>query len=355
MGMVVPMSPLVSIIVPATWRVLVALLFVVLLASTAAADRAVTIVGNSRGKELEAVAAAAREAAERGTWTVVLHRLPPERVTEVIRCSTDVDSRCIGQVLDDVGADRLIALRLVDEKYRDQPVRVVYGTILRRGAEVLASSQRHCESCRDDLLADHVRSLVTELVRSARRKVNPATLVVRSVPRGALVKIDGEAAGPTDLELPVDAGVHTLEIELKGYRTHSQEVTVGDGQRLKIEAKLVPIGGAGEVLDPGGGDKHPPKQRRIAPWLVAGGGAALAIGGGILIALDEDEVQQGTVTPSYRDTATGGVVLAATGALVISVGVVWLARTRKKPGRAPTVAPIVTYQDGARFGVVGRF
>src|SRR5262249_8532505 len=110
------------------------LLVIALLSSSVAADRAVTVVGSSKGKELETVTAAARETAERASWTVVAHKLPPERVAEVIRCSSESDARCIGQLLDDVGADRLIVLKLVDEKYHDQPVRVVYGTILRRGA-----------------------------------------------------------------------------------------------------------------------------------------------------------------------------------------------------------------------------
>jgi hypothetical protein len=331
-------------------------LLVALMASTSTADRAVTVVGNSKGKELETVVAAAREAAERASWTVVPQQLPPERVTEVIRCSTGSESRCIGQLLDDVGADRLIALRLADEKYHDQPVRVVYGTILRRGGDVLASSQRYCEGCRDDLLADHVRSLVTDLVRNARSKVNPATLVVRSIPSKARVKIDGETAGPTDLEIPIAAGVHTLEIALKDYRTYIQEITVRDGQRLPIEIKLVPLDGVQHDGDRDNNSTHRPKQRgRIAPWLVVGGGAALAIGGAILIATDEDAVQHGTVVPSYRDTGTGGAVLAAAGAITVAGGVVWLVKARKKPTTVPAIALAVTYQDGTRVGIVGRF
>lgn len=342
---------------PVTTRRTFMPLLVLLLSSTATADRAVTVVGSSTGKELEAVTHAAREAAERGTWTVVAHKLPPERVTEVIRCSTDGDSRCVGQLLDDVGADRLIALKLVDETNNAQPVRVVYGAILRRGADVLASSQRYCERCRDDLLADHVRSLVTDLVRIARSKVNPAMLVVRSVPSGARVKVDGEAVGPTDLELPIAAGVHTLEISMKDCRTHSQEITVTDGQRREVDVTLVPVNDARPCGDPGQGNGSkrvlPPKKRKLAPWLVVGGGAVLAIGGGILIATDEDEVEDGTVVPSYRDTATGGVILAATGAVAVTAGIVWLIKARAR--KRPAIAPVVTYQDGARVGISGRF
>jgi hypothetical protein len=331
-------------------------ILVALLVSTSAADRAVTVVGSSKGKELDVIATAAREATEQASWTAVPQKLPPERVADVIRCSLDRDSRCIGQLLDDVGADRLIALRMADEKYHDQPVRVVYGMILRRGGDVLASSQRHCEGCRDDLLADHVRSLVTELVRDARSKVNPAVLVVRSVPRPARVKIDGEAVGPTDLEIPIAAGIHSVEIALKDYQTHTQEITIRDGQRLPIEVKLVPINGAQPDGDRHDSSSHRPKQHRRVPWIVVAGGAALAISGGLLVATDEDAVQDGAVVPSYRDTATAGAILAATGAATAAVGIVWLVRSRStKPANAPTITPMVTYQDGAHIGISGRF
>jgi hypothetical protein len=313
----------------------------------------VTVVGGSKGDELEVVTMAAREAAEQANWTVVPHKLPPERINEVIRCSTDGDSRCIGQLLDDVGADRLIALRLADERYQNQLARVVYGTVSRRGGDVLASNQRHCESCRADLLADHVRSLVTDLVRNARSKVNPATLTVRSIPSRARVRLDGEVVGPTELQIPVDAGVHILEVALKDYQPHSQEITVHDGQRLEVGIKLVPVTGVRRDSDRGDDTVHPAKQQRLAPWLVIGGGVVLAAGGGLLITWDEDEVRQGAVVPEYRDTATTGVILAGTGAIAAVAGAVWLMRAHKKPVRS--VIPAVTYQDGARIGLAGRF
>jgi hypothetical protein len=303
---------------------LVPLILVTLLAATASADRVVIVVGNSKGKELEALTAAAREATERASWTTVPHKLPPERVAEVIQCGVTSDGHCIGQLLDEVGADRLITLRLADEKYRDQPVRVVYGAILRRGAEVLAAGQRYCEGCRNDLLADHARSLVTDLVRDARRKINPATVVVRSVPPRAHVKIDGESVGPADSEFPVAAGAHILELTMKDYRSHSQEIAVADGQRLEIEAKLVSIHGE-PVARPA---VARPRDRRLGPWLAVGSGAMLMVAGGLFIAFDEDHVQHGTVVPDYRDTMTGGVVLAAAGAVVVTAGILWLTRAR---------------------------
>lgn len=329
-------------------RRLTPLVLVALLASPALADRVVAVIGNSKGKELEAITIAAREAAERGSWTVVPHKLPPERVAEIIQCSNHSDSRCVGQLLDEAGADRLIVLKLTDEKYRDQQVRVVYGSILRRGGDVLAASQRYCEGCREDLLTDHVRSLVTDLVRDARRKLNPATVMVRSIPPHARVKLDGEVVGPADAEVPITAGVHTLELAMNGYRTHSQEIAVSDGQRLKLEIKLVPVD---EAPDTGPSTLRPPTQRRFGPWLAAGSGAALLIAGGILIVMDEDEVQRGTVVPSYRDTMAGGLVLAGTGAVAVSAGILWWLKARKPPPLIPTV----TYHDSARLGISGHF
>lgn len=320
----------------------------------AAAERAVIVVGNSKGKELQAVTTAAGEAVEQAGWTVVAHKLPPERIASVLQCSADADSRCVGKVLDDVGADRLITLKLVDETYQKQPVRVVYGAILRRGADVLSSGQRYCEGCRDDLLADHVRSLITDLVKDARRKANPSTLIVRSVPSAARVAIDGAALGPADLELPIDPGVHTLEVTAKGHHPHVEEITVGDGQRLEIEVKLVPLDGA----KPNGTNGHdgpkvaPRGRRSLAPWLVVAGGGALVAGGVVLMVIDEDEVEGGTVVPSYRDSGTGGLALAVAGGAAVVGGLLWW----RASGKSSTVAPSVTLQDGgAKIGIAGRF
>ena len=167
-----------------------------------------------------------------------------------------------------------------------------------------------------------------DLVRGARSKLNPATLMVRSVPSGARVKLDGETIGPTDLELPVRAGVHVLEIALKDYQPFSQEIMVGDGQRQKLEVRLVPSEGMRRAGDHDAGagvvPMRRPNQQKLAPWLALGSGAALALGGGILIAVDEDEVQHGTVVPGYRDTATGGAALATAGVVALAAGAAWL-------------------------------
>jgi hypothetical protein len=73
--------------------------------------------------------------------------------------------------------------------------------------------------------------------------------------------------------------------------------------------------------------------------------------GGLFVALDEDEVQHGTVVPVYRDTMAGGLVLAVAGAAVVTAVIVW--RTRARKGR--TITPAVTYQDKPRVGIAGRF
>lgn len=328
---------------------------VALAPSRAVAERTVIVVGNSKGKELQAVTAAAGEAVEQAGWKVIAHKLPPERIASVLQCSADADTRCVGKVLDDVGADRLVVLKLVDDTYQKKTARVVYGTILRRGADVLSSGQRYCEECRSDLLADHVRSLITELVKEARRKANPATLVVRSTPAVANVAIDGTLIGPADMELPIDPGVHTLEVTAKGHERYVEEITVNDGQRLEIDVKLIPLGGVGRdgPIGDGGAAKGASGARRpLAPWLVMAGGGLLAAGGVALIAIDEDEVQGGTVVPSWRESEVAGISLALAGGVAVVGGYLWW-RTTRKPA---TVAPSVTLHDGgAEIGLAGRF
>lgn len=336
---------------------LLPVVFVVLASSRAAADRAVIVVAGAKGNEAEVVAAATREVVVRASWSVIEPKLPPERVAEVMKCAAARDSACIGRVLDEAGADRLITFKISDDKYKNKPVRVVVVQILRRGADVLASGQRYCEACRDDLLADLVRSVMTGALLDARRALNPTKLVIQSVPAGALVQVDGQPIGPTPVDRPIDPGTHTIEVQAKDHRAFSQEVTVADGEIKKIVAKLEPLTPGHRIGEPPGGSQSITQggsEHSIAPWLVIGGGAALAAGGGVLLWLDEDDTSNGHRVPSYRDTALGGGALVVAGAAVATAGVIWYMRERNASDEAPR--PTVTIENGgARIGIAGSF
>ena len=93
-----------------------------------------------------------------------------------------------------------------------------------------------------------------------------------------------------------------------------------------------------------------PEGSRLLPMTLIGVGAASLVIGGVMIAIDEDPTKQGVQQPNYRDTATGGVVLAVAGAAALGTGLyLWLHHGSRS---APVAA--VTH-DGAIVGWTGRF
>lgn len=337
---------------------LVATALLFLSPALAFADGALVVVGGSKGKELAAVTAAANESVTGAQWTVIERKLPPERIAATLACASSADARCIGALLDEAGADRLIVLQLEDDRQQGVSVRVVNGAILRRGAEVLAIKERHCQPCRDDILADYTRSLVTELIRDGKAKVAPATLVVRTQPTGAAVFVDGEPVGATDLEIGIYAGPHTVRIERAGLATVSREINVKDGERVDLEVDLDPSTpaanpppGAG-VTETVTGPQEVAPDRPLAPWLLMSGGAALVVGGVVAIAIDQDPMRDSRSIPSFRNTAPLGVGLAAAGAAVTAGGVYWLLKTRNTAAVAPTVS---VDSHSAHVGLAGHF
>jgi len=88
------------------------------------------------------------------------------------------------------------------------------------------------------------RQLVTVLPRQTVQSVVnlelvTGTLVINAAERGALIEIDGEAAGFTPAVLPaVPAGVHELRVTLPGYRPFELSVDVKANEQTVVAARL---------------------------------------------------------------------------------------------------------------------
>ncbi len=68
------------------------------------------------------------------------------------------------------------------------------------------------------------------------------TLLVDAIEKGALIEIDGVAAGFTPSVLPsVPAGKHTLRVSLPGYRAWEKSVEIEADGRVSVEAALRPL------------------------------------------------------------------------------------------------------------------
>lgn len=68
------------------------------------------------------------------------------------------------------------------------------------------------------------------------------TLVVDAIEKGALIEVDGQAAGFTPAVLPqVAAGRHRVRVSLPGYRADEREVEIEPDGRASITASLRPV------------------------------------------------------------------------------------------------------------------
>jgi hypothetical protein len=86
-----------------------------------------------------------------------------------------------------------------------------------------------------------------------------------------------------------------------------------------------------------------------APLGLMAAGAGIFVAGGIMITIDQDLDPKGKQSPDIRDTATGGVVLAVTGAAAAGVGYyLW-----RKQQRSTPIAAVSS--DGGYVGWAGRF
>ena len=96
-------------------------------------------------------------------------------------------------------------------------------------------------------------------------------------------------------------------------------------------------------------DRHQGQGSHLGAKLLVVGGVSTMIGGGIMIAIDEDPVTgNGPVKPTYLDTGLPGAVILSAGALLTGVGLwFWLrddaapthhARTRSRPRSVPVFA-----------------
>lgn len=70
--------------------------------------------------------------------------------------------------------------------------------------------------------------------------VLPATIVIKSEPAQAIVKIDNREVGLAPIEFQRPAGRYKLEVERAGFETHSADLELSSGQRAELTTKLVP-------------------------------------------------------------------------------------------------------------------
>ena len=105
----------------------------------------------------------------------------------------------------------------------------------------------------------------------------------------------------------------------------------------------------------------PSPGSRVLPGIAIGTGIALAITGGVLIAIDQDQadIPQGGAQPAnFRDTALPGAICLGVGVAALATGTfLWLQRDTSPPqGARSSSTPVATLShNAALIGWAGRF
>jgi hypothetical protein len=145
-----------------------------------------------------------------------------------------------------------------------------------------------------------------------------------------------------------------LEVWCWGYNVDGELGTGGVSDsdvpiRALVGCAIVPEVAAEPAPAPEPMAEGTPRTNLMPLGLMAAGGVAL-VAGGILIAIDQDPDPVGMQQPTYRDTATAGVVIGVAGAAAVAAGAYLWMQDRKHG--APVAA--VTH-DSAVVGWTGRF
>jgi len=343
---------------PSPFLSLLVLVATLLLTTQATAAQVVVAVGGdadqtTRKKLAEVVSDGLRE----HRFDLGQQDLRAADVDALIECVSDEASQsCAAKFMESAKASRAIVMRVVRENRGNATT--IYGWVVATAGAVLVVNQRVCEQCNSTKLADAARALLESLLKDVEARTMPATLAVRTTPPGAQVEIDGRLVGVTPLEHGVYAGPHRIVLHLRGYEQSIQEREVLAGETTSVEVELRPTKpGAGTKTDgtvaaePSKDDNRRPF--RWKPWAVIGAGAVVALGGGVLVALDQDD-GGASLRYDHRETMTLGLGGVGVGAVVAAAGVVWLLRddAREPKRAAPTV---VVDRDRVVLGYSGAF
>lgn len=257
--------------------------------------------------------------------------LPPDAISALIDCFVIEDQACARRVVEKRAKSRAVVFAqasVTSGATADRSVTLTAYWFTKNKDSIV--EHRTCQRCTDVTMRRTADELMEALVGAVATRVK-----VTSSPPGATVMLGKKQIGTTPLHHNFPLGDHKLVFELPGRPAETRGVTVTKGEPSSIDVKFAP---------------RPPHPSRAPAYAVLAGAVALGATGGVLIAIDEDVPTDPTVE-RYRDTAPAGVVLAATGAVALGVGVYLLVRTPSHRA-APTVALV---PGGSILGWAGRF
>jgi PEGA domain len=251
------------------------------------------------------------------------------------------DEGCYRRVAKALNVHYLVSAQIEE---RQKTFEITLELLSARTGSVVGTNRERCEICgvvevgeKMFLAASTLRARLEALARA------PARFVIRTVPSGAAVTIDGKPMGVTPLDVTLAAGERRLLIEREGYSPLERNLSVTRGVDEALDLDLVQLP-----------TKFPFKA---AGWTAVATGAALAAGGIYLLALHGSEV---SCSPSEKDdfnhcpevykTNLIGAGLLGTSAVVATLGGVWLYLAQPASGGL-----LSGERAGLTLGAKGRF
>ncbi|MCH9682106.1 MAG: PEGA domain-containing protein [Deltaproteobacteria bacterium] len=217
---------------------------------------------------------------------------------------------------------------VVSVTFEDPDYRVGIELVDGRTGDVISDSDRACDLCGMAELGTQVGDMAATMRRELEASMVPAPrLVVTSVPSGAEVELDGEPVGLTPLNIETVEGPHRITVRRFGHVVERQQFELVEGVERRVDVQLRPA--PVPVAAPTAVDR-----RRTG--LVAGGGAALAagigvVGGGVaMVVLHGGPIQRDCSGDNVdalgrcrylHDTRSGGIAMLVTGGLLAAGGI----------------------------------
>lgn len=206
----------------------------------------------------------------------------------------------------------------------------------------------------DAALTNPVRPLDAAMSTQVRETAERSQALIGSIqvrldPDTTELTIDGRPAKPDpDHAIRANPGEHELVATAAGYSELSRRVNLEPGSHLALDMRLQPI-----ALAPAPAPREVATSRGAGPFILIGGSAALAIGGGVLLGIALDDVatvehaarntRWADIEPSYERSTTFstiGIALLGLGGLGIVSGLAWYLWPTDRPDTlAVRVAP----------------
>lgn len=293
---------------------------------------AVVVYGTAKPHEREVVAAAVRRTVAQASWTVERAPFTQKETDDIVTClALDRPWPCVAPI---AGAKNVEQVMVVQVDPDGKSV-VVIGQLLLKSTAVPSIERRYCDPCSDLALDQSAQELTSVLLERTIARAGKTAIEIRTTPPQASITVDGSPMGTSDRTIAVSPGSHQVQLQLSGYRPHSEQVVVAEGQTFKLTTTLVAL--ESRASGPDG------KPSRLTPLLVGGAGAVALIGGTVYsFTRDPPETLE---QPRYLYSGPG-IAVAAAGGVAIGVALYLWFRHPKNGSR-----PVATFANHG--GVVG--